>query len=100
VRHELAPLLLIVAMAAATYATRLGGYLMLARMGQLNPRVEAGLDAVPAAVMTAIVAPIAVSGFAEGLASLIMAAASLRLPLHTALVIGVGAVVALRLMGL
>ena len=98
--HELAPLLLIAALAVATYATRVGGYLLLARMTALNPRVEAALDAVPAAVVTAIVAPIAVSGPAEGLASLVMAAAALRLPIHAALVIGVGAVVLLRALGL
>jgi uncharacterized membrane protein len=99
-KQEALPILLIGALALGTYATRVGGYLALSRMNRLHPRLEAALDAVPAAVMTAIVAPIATSGVAEALASLVMAAASLRLPIHAALLIGVGAVVLLRAFGL
>lgn len=94
-------LLLIVVLAIGTYATRIGGYLVLSRFGRLNPRVEAGLDAVPPAVMTAIAAPIAfATGPAETLATLTTALASLRLPIHAALVVGVATVVAARAAGL
>ena len=45
----------ILAAALATYLTRVGGHLVLSRFQKLDPRVEAALDAVPAAVMTASV---------------------------------------------
>ena len=54
--------LMILALAAATYATRFGGHIILSRFGALHPRVEAGLDAVPGAVIAALVAPTIVSG--------------------------------------
>ncbi len=54
--------LIILAAAAATYLTRVGGYLVLSRFKTIPPRVEAALDAVPAAVLTSIVAPAAVTG--------------------------------------
>ena len=45
-----------------TYLTRIGGYLVLSRFKRIHPRVEAGLDAVPAAVLTTLVAPAATTG--------------------------------------
>ena len=55
--------------AVATYLTRIGGHLVLSRFERVHPRVEAGLNAVPAAVLTTLVAPAAVSaGPAELLA--------------------------------
>lgn len=98
---DLPTLLLIVALGVGTYATRIGGYLILARLEKLNPRVEAALEAVPAAVMTAIVAPVALtSGIAEGLATIATVVAALRLPIHATLVVGAGLLVALRSLGL
>lgn len=92
---------LIFLLGAVTYATRIGGDLVLARFKRLDPRVEAALDAVPAAVMTALVAPMAlVTGPAETLAAAITIAAALRLPMLAALAIGVGAVAGLRQFGL
>jgi uncharacterized membrane protein len=49
--------LTILAAAVATYATRTGGYLLIKAMTTIPPRVEAALNAVPAAVLTALVAP-------------------------------------------
>lgn len=43
--------------ALATYLTRIGGHLLIARMERVPPRLEAALDAVPAAVLTTLVAP-------------------------------------------
>lgn len=43
--------------ALVTYLTRIGGHLVLSRFERIHPRVEAGLDAVPAAVLTTLVAP-------------------------------------------
>ncbi|HSG93871.1 MAG TPA: AzlD domain-containing protein, partial [Afifellaceae bacterium] len=71
---------LIVTLGLITYATRIGGHLILSRFDRLNPRVEAALDAVPAAVMTAIVAPMAlVTGPLESIAAAIAIIAALRL---------------------
>ena len=94
-----ADILLIVALAIATYLTRIGGHLVLSRFGQLGAKTTAALDAVPAAVMTAIVAPMALAGPAEGLAAVITILAALRLPIHATLVVGAGSVVLLRLLG-
>lgn len=43
--------------AVLTYLTRIGGHLVLSRFERIHPRVEAGLNAVPAAVLTTLVAP-------------------------------------------
>ena len=48
---------IILAGAVLTYLTRIGGHLVLSRFSRIPPRVEAGLDAVPAAVLTTLVAP-------------------------------------------
>ncbi|TGR73365.1 AzlD family protein, partial [Mesorhizobium sp. M1C.F.Ca.ET.189.01.1.1] len=48
---------IIVAGAIATYLTRIGGHLVISRFDHIHPRVEAGLNAVPAAVLTTLVAP-------------------------------------------
>ena len=50
-------LLLIVAGAMLTYLTRIGGHLVLSRFERVHPRVEQALNAVPAAVLTTLVAP-------------------------------------------
>ena len=93
-------LLLIVALGLATYATRIGGHLVLSRFDRLHPRVEAALDAVPAAVMTAIVAPFALTtGLPEAAAAGVTALASMRLPIHAVLLIGMLVVAALRAVG-
>ncbi|MBB5278319.1 putative membrane protein [Rhizobium rosettiformans] len=49
--------LLIAAAAAATFVTRIGGYILVKRLKQMPPRLEAALNAVPAAVLTTLVAP-------------------------------------------
>ena len=50
---------IILAGAVLTYLTRIGGHLVLSRFEHIHPRVEAGLNAVPAAVLTTLVAPAA-----------------------------------------
>lgn len=54
--------LLILAGAIATYLTRIGGYLLMSRLKDVPPRVDAALNAVPAAVLTTLVAPAFFSG--------------------------------------
>lgn len=73
---SLESLLVIVALAVVTYATRFGGHVILARFGALHPRVEAGLDAVPGAVIAALVAP---SVFSQGIAGVVAAGAAIVL---------------------
>lgn len=52
------PMVTIIILAAiATYFTRIGGHLVIGRMKHVPPRLEAALNAVPAAVLTTLVAP-------------------------------------------
>ena len=65
---------IILAGAVLTYLTRIGGHLVLSRFERIHPRVQAGLDAVPAAVLTTLVAPAAISGGVPEIAALAAAA--------------------------
>lgn len=65
---------IIIAGAIVTYLTRIGGHLVLSRFKTIHPRVEAGLNAVPAAVLTTLVAPPAISGGVAEWAALAVAA--------------------------
>lgn len=89
--------LIIVASALLTYLTRIGGHLVLSRFGALHPRVEAALNAVPAAVLTTIVAPTFFTHtWQEAMALVIAGLAALRLPLLGMFAVGWVAIVALR----
>lgn len=66
---------IIVAGAVMTFLTRIGGHLVLSRFERVHPRVEAGLNAVPAAVLTTLVAPAAMEGSPAEIAALSVAAA-------------------------
>ncbi len=48
---------LILMCAVATFATRIGGYVLMTQMKSIPPRLDAALNAVPAAVLTTLVAP-------------------------------------------
>lgn len=88
---------IILAGALATYGTRIGGHLVLSRFETIHPRVEAGLNAVPAAVLTTLVAPAAVNnGPAEALTLALCLILGFRLPMMTVFFIGWAAIVALR----
>lgn len=70
---------IIIAAAIATYLTRVGGHLVISRFERVHPRVEAGLNAVPAAVLTTLVAPAVLgAGPAEWAALIVAGAVSLR----------------------
>ncbi|MFD1988118.1 AzlD family protein [Mesorhizobium newzealandense] len=70
---------IIIAAAIATYLTRIGGHLVISRFDNIHPRVEAGLNAVPAAVLTTLVAPeLLNAGPAEWAALVVTAVVSLR----------------------
>ncbi len=89
-------LLAILGMALATYATRLAGLALAGRL-QLSPRAQAAFDAIPPAVLVAVIAPSALAtGWPETVAALLAAVAATRLPLLGVVAVGVAAVVALR----
>jgi uncharacterized membrane protein len=70
---------IVLAGAAMTYLTRAGGHLVLSRFRRIHPRVEAGLNAVPAAVLATLVAPAAMNaGPAEAVALVAAALIGLR----------------------
>lgn len=87
----------IIAMAVATYLTRIGG-LYLMQGVSVKGRLKAALDALPPAVLMAVIAPtVLATGPAETVAAAITAsAACLRLPMMAVVAIGVAAVIALR----
>ena len=90
-------LLIIAAGAIATYLTRIGGYVFITRMKRIPPRAEAALNAVPAAVLTTLVAPAAVTGgFDVSVTMAIAFLLGLRLSLLPVLAIGWVVVMVLR----
>lgn len=94
----LAPLnlLAILGMAAVTLALRFAGFLAVRRMTPRG-RVAAALESVPPAVLTSLIAPMALAtGPAETLAALVTVLAAWRLPTIAAVVLGVAGVVVLR----
>jgi uncharacterized membrane protein len=92
-----ATLLAIIAMAVATYATRVAG-LLVASFVPKTGRARAALEALPAAVLTAVIAPTALAtGLPETLATgAAIAAAAARLPILVVVAIGVAVAAALR----
>jgi uncharacterized membrane protein len=90
-------LFLIFAAAIATYMTRIGGYVLMANMKRIPPRLESALNAVPAAVLTTLVAPPFVNGGWDIRIAMIVAfLVALRFPGLTILVVGWAAVMAAR----
>jgi uncharacterized membrane protein len=93
--------ILILALGVATYGTRIAGHLVLSRFERLNPHVEAALDAVPIAVITALVAPAVLArSYADAIAAALTIVAALKLPILPTLVIGAATVSVLRAAGL
>ena len=94
-------LVTILGMAGVTYLTRVLGFWMIARM-TLKGRLAAALEAVPGAVLMAVIAPtILLQGPAEALAAVVTLLLAWRLPILVAVIGGVTSVVAFRaLLGL
>jgi uncharacterized membrane protein len=90
-------LLAIIGMALATYATRVTG-LFLMRHVNVKGRTKAAFDALPPAILMAVIAPtILATGVAETTAAAITAASAfLRLPMIVTILIGMASVVLLR----
>lgn len=93
--------LLIAMMGIVTYLTRIGGYVFLSRFENIPRPVNAGLEAVPAAVITTLVVPPAfASGPAEGISLIVAGLACLRLQPILVILLGLVTLVILRQVGL
>jgi uncharacterized membrane protein len=91
-------LLAILLMAFGTYLTRIAGLILAERFRFAGPS-KAAFDAIPAAVLTALIAPtVLTTGPAEAIAGAITILAAFRLPLYGTVAVGVLAIVALRAM--
>ena len=89
-------LLAFLGMAIVTYGTRVAG-LALAGRFSLSPRTQAAFDAIPPAVLVAVIAPSALAtGWAETAAAAVTVLAATRLPLLGVVAVGVAAVVGFR----
>ena len=88
---------IILAGAVMTYLTRVGGHLVLSRFERIHPRVEAGLNAVPAAVLTTLFAPAAYSATVPELIALVVGGVvALRGGTMLVLIFGGGTLILLR----
>jgi uncharacterized membrane protein len=88
---------IILAGALLTYLTRIGGHLVLSRFERIPLRLEAALDAVPAAVLATLVAPEALSaGPAELTALAVAALVALRRGLLAMFLSGAAVLIVLR----
>ncbi len=89
-------LVAILGMALVTYATRVAGLALAGRLA-LSPRAQAAFDAIPPAVLIAVIAPSALAtGWAETAAAALTALAATRLPVLGVVAVGVVAVVVFR----
>ena len=89
--------LLIFLCALLTYAVRSGGYVLMRYFGTVHHRVEAGLNAVPIAVLSALVAPTVVVGqWPDAVALALVCLLALRISILPAMIIGVVALAVMR----
>ncbi|PIP00576.1 putative membrane protein [uncultured Pleomorphomonas sp.] len=86
----------ILAMGVLTYMTRILGFLIADRLPKSGP-VRVALDALPPAVLVAVIAPIVMSGPIEAAAGLVVLVLALRLPLIATVAVGVATAALLRL---
>lgn len=93
---DMTTVLTILGMGFVTYLTRVGGDLLM-RNRELGPRMTAAMNAVPPAILTAVIAPsVLAAGPAEAVAGLVTAFAAFRLPLMGTILVGVASIVVLR----
>jgi uncharacterized membrane protein len=91
-----ATLLAILGMAAVTFGCRISGLLLGPRFRPTG-RLRAAFDAIPPAVLTAVIAPtVLVTGWPETIAAAATIVAAFRVPMLATIVTGVVAVVILR----
>lgn len=90
-------LIAILGMAVVTYLTRIAGLALADRL-TLSTRAQAAFDAIPPAVLIAVIAPSALAtGWPETIAAAATGLAATRLPLLAVVAVGVASVVALRM---
>lgn len=88
---------IILAGAAMTYLARAGGHVVLSRFERIHPRVEAGLNAVPAAVLTTLFAPALFSGGPAEISAMVVAGlVALRFSFMPMFIAGAVVLIALR----
>lgn len=88
---------IIIGAAVATYMTRVGGHMVLSRFERIPARLEAALNAVPAAVLTTLVAPaFAFNGPVEVFTMVVCLLVGLRFPLMAVFLFGWVLIVVLR----
>ncbi len=88
---------IIIAGGIVTYITRIGGHLVLSRFPHIHYRVEAALNAVPAAVLTTLFAPAAFeAGWKEQLTLLFCVLISFRVSILPMFISGAALLIALR----
>lgn len=99
--ETLLPVLAILAMAGATWLVRMAGYWIMGRV-PLTPFVRACLDALPGTIVVATIVPLAARGGLSAWIGIAVAAAAMILVRRdiAALAGGLGAVVAVRALGL
>lgn len=92
--------IVIILTGVVTYITRSAGHMVLARFKNIHPRVEAGLEAVPAAVLATLVIPPALTnGPVELLALIVALFASFKLSPLGVLASGMVVVIVGRALG-
>ncbi len=92
--------IVIILTGVVTYLTRSGGYFILSRFKHIHPRVEAALEAVPGAVLIALILPAALNnGPLEILAMVAALIASFRFSAIGVLAVGMVIVVVGRMSG-
>lgn len=93
-------LMVILAMALATYATRAGGFFIVRRL-RMGPFMKAWMGHVPGAIFMALVTPAVIGAGPAGWAgaAVVVLSAYKGLPLVITLGLGVGLVALLRLSG-
>lgn len=88
---------LVLLFAAATFFTRVVGYVLIARFRALPYRLEAALDAVPTAVIAALAIPAVINGgWPEYVAAGLAVVLSYRLSLDWVLFFGMASLIAMR----
>ncbi|QCM14058.1 AzlD family protein [Agrobacterium sp. MS2] len=91
-------LLTIVLMAAVTYMTRIGGYLLL-KHRDISGRIKIVMECAPGCVLITVIAPVFVSGRLSDLITLgITAIVATRLPVLPTVLIAIGSAALLRLL--
>ena len=91
-------LVTILTMALVTYGTRIAGIFVADRL-VLSGRANAAFDAIPPAVLVAVIAPAALTtGWPETAAAALTVVAATRLPLIATIAVGVFAVILFRML--